>query len=172
MFVGSTRLWPIPHDARAVFLMFPEGSHKEEGFTRGRGDCRGGDRRAVCARRSHSRAQRQASLSDKEHFFARLGGSSGQNLVNHGGASDPLGAVGTHLGGRRGGWRRRQCNRQPRKQFFGQFGTNSHYATITQYYDGTGNIRATNLGNTNWFDSSTPAHTSPTPPCKARSSST
>src|ERR1041384_270502 len=40
--------------------------------------------------------------------------------------------------------------------FFGQFGTNSHYAIITQYYDGTGSIQTSNLGNINWFDSSTP----------------
>jgi hypothetical protein len=41
-------------------------------------------------------------------------------------------------------------------QFFGQFGTNSHYAIITQYSDGAGAIQTTNLGNVNYFDSSTP----------------
>jgi len=42
------------------------------------------------------------------------------------------------------------------QQFFGQFGTNSHYAIITQYSDGAGFIQTTNLGNTSYFDSSTP----------------
>jgi hypothetical protein len=41
-------------------------------------------------------------------------------------------------------------------QFFGQYGTNSHFAIITQYSDSTGSIHTSNLGNTNWFDSSTP----------------
>ena len=40
--------------------------------------------------------------------------------------------------------------------FFGQFGTNSQYAVITQYNDSTGYIQTSNLGNTYWFDSSTP----------------
>ncbi len=40
--------------------------------------------------------------------------------------------------------------------FIGQFGTSTHYATITQYYDSTGSIQTTNLGNTAWFGSSTP----------------
>ena len=40
--------------------------------------------------------------------------------------------------------------------FFGQFGTTTHYATITQYYDTTGSIQTTNMGNTYWNDTSTP----------------
>jgi hypothetical protein len=40
--------------------------------------------------------------------------------------------------------------------FFNQFGTTSHYATITQYYDTTGSIQTTSLGNTAWYDTSTP----------------
>ena len=40
--------------------------------------------------------------------------------------------------------------------FFGQFGTNGHYATITQYSDSTGAIQTSNLGNTAWYDTSTP----------------
>jgi hypothetical protein len=40
--------------------------------------------------------------------------------------------------------------------FFGQFGTNPHYAIITQYTDGAGAIQTSNLGNIYWFDSSTP----------------
>jgi hypothetical protein len=41
-------------------------------------------------------------------------------------------------------------------QFFGQFGTNAHYAIITQYSDGAGAIQTSNLGNVSYFDSSTP----------------
>lgn len=40
--------------------------------------------------------------------------------------------------------------------FIQQFGTTSHYAIITQYSDTAGNIQTTNLGNTWWFDSSSP----------------
>ena len=40
--------------------------------------------------------------------------------------------------------------------FFNQFGTSSHYASITQYGDTAGKIQTTSLGNTAWFDSSTP----------------
>ena len=41
-------------------------------------------------------------------------------------------------------------------QFFGQFGTSSHYAIITQYSDGAGPIQTSNLGNVSYFDSSAP----------------
>ncbi|MGZ6125099.1 MAG: hypothetical protein ACXWLR_09075, partial [Myxococcales bacterium] len=40
--------------------------------------------------------------------------------------------------------------------FFNQFGTSSHYGVITQYYDSTGSIQTTSLGNTSWVDTSMP----------------
>ena len=40
--------------------------------------------------------------------------------------------------------------------FFGQFGTNSQYKVITQYYDASGSIQLTNLTATHWFDPSPP----------------
>jgi hypothetical protein len=42
------------------------------------------------------------------------------------------------------------------QSFFSQFGTSAEFNTITQYYDGGGNIHTTSLGNTAYFDSSTP----------------
>ena len=107
-------------------------------------------------------ADRVQELNDRHHFpskelFARLRGGGGQNLVNHGGpvihsahvvpifwgpSWGPSGvdnATATHI-----------------INFFGQFGTSSHYAVITQYYDASGSIQTSILGNTNWFDSSPP----------------
>jgi hypothetical protein len=42
------------------------------------------------------------------------------------------------------------------QSFFGQFGTSAEYNTITQYSDGAGAIHTSALGNTSFFDSSTP----------------
>jgi len=42
------------------------------------------------------------------------------------------------------------------QSFFGQFGTSAEYNTITQYSDGAGAIQTTSLGNTSFFDSTTP----------------
>jgi len=42
------------------------------------------------------------------------------------------------------------------RSFFGQFGGNGEYNTITQYSDGSGTIMQTTLGTTAYFDGSTP----------------
>ncbi len=92
----------------------------------------------------------------KEQFFARRGGS-GQNLVYHGGAVIHSARVVPIFWGPSwgtGGADHATANHII--QFFGQFGTSSHYAIITQYYDSAGSIHTSSLGNTSWFDSSTP----------------
>jgi hypothetical protein len=42
------------------------------------------------------------------------------------------------------------------RSFFGQFGGNGEYNTITQYSDGSGTIMLTSLGTTAFFDGTTP----------------
>ena len=93
----------------------------------------------------------------KEKFFARPGGGGAQNLVNHGGPvihSARVVAIFWGPSWGTGGADNATANHVI--QFFGQFGTSSHYAIITQYYDSAGSIHTGNLGNTAWFDSSTP----------------
>ena len=90
--------------------------------------------------------------------FAR--GGHGANLSYHGG--DILNAAhvvpiywGSYWGSGTGASERTAMN-----SFFSQFGTNSHYAVITQYYDTTtGSTRyigASNLFSTDSYDSSNP----------------
>ena len=97
----------------------------------------------------------------KDKFFqqqAKPGGQAGaSNLTNHGGpVIHSAHVVPIFWGPSWGTGGSDSATATHIIQFFGQFGTNSHYATITQYYDSSGNIQTSNLGNTNWFDSSTP----------------
>lgn len=93
----------------------------------------------------------------KEKFFARVKSGGSSNLVNHGGpVIHSAHVVPIFWGPSWGTGGADNATATHIIQFFGQFGTNSHYATITQYYDGSGSIQTSNLGNTNWFDSSTP----------------
>src|SRR3954470_8730522 len=93
----------------------------------------------------------------KEQFFARPGGGSGQNLSYHGGpVIHSARVVPIFWGPSWGTGGADSATATHVVQFFGQFGGSSHYATITQYSDGAGNIHTTNLGSTSWFDSSTP----------------
>ena len=93
----------------------------------------------------------------KDKFFARVKSGGGQNLVNHGGpVIHSAHVVPIFWGPSWGTGGADNATATHIIQFFGQFGTNSHYATITQYYDGSGSIQTSNLGNTNWFDSSAP----------------
>ena len=85
------------------------------------------------------------------------GGARTSNLTNHGGpVIHSAHVVAIFWGPSWGAGGADSATAQHEIGFIGQFGTNSHYATITQYYDSTGSIQTTNLGNTNWFDSSTP----------------
>jgi len=93
----------------------------------------------------------------KERFFARPGGGGSQNLVNHGGAvihSARVVAIFWGPSWGTGGADNATANHV--MQFFGQFGTNSHFAVITQYFDSAGSIHTSSLGTTHWFDSSPP----------------
>jgi hypothetical protein len=109
-------------------------------------------------------ADRVQELNDKHHFpskekfFAnKRAGGGAQNLVNHGGPVIHSARVVPIFWGPSwgtGGADNATANHVI--QFFGQFGTSSHYAIITQYFDSAGSIHTTNLGNTSWFDSSTP----------------
>jgi hypothetical protein len=93
----------------------------------------------------------------REKFFAKVKSGGGQNLLNHGGpVIHSAHVVPIFWGPSWGTGGADNATANHIIAFFGQFGTNSHYATITQYYDGTGSIQTSNLGNTNWFDSSTP----------------
>jgi hypothetical protein len=95
----------------------------------------------------------------KEHFFARPGSGGSQNLTNHGGpVIHSARVVPIFWGPSWGTGGADSATATHIRQFFSQFGTNSHYAVITQYYDSTGSIQTSNLGNTAWFDSSTPPH--------------
>jgi hypothetical protein len=107
-------------------------------------------------------ADRYPETNDRHHFpskeqFAKRGGGSAQNLTNHGGPVLRSARVVPIFWGPSWGTGGADSSTATHiMQFFGQFGTSSHYAVITQYYDSTGNIQTTNLGNTAWFDSSTP----------------
>ena len=107
-------------------------------------------------------ADRYPETNDRHHFpskeqFAKRAGGSGQNLTNHGGpVLRSARVVPIFWGPSWGTGGADSSTAMHITQFFGQFGTSSHYAVITQYYDSTGNIQTTNLGNTAWFDSSTP----------------
>ena len=92
-----------------------------------------------------------------EHF-AR--GGHGANLSYHGGDILPAAHVvpiywGSYWGSGTGATERSTMN-----SFYSQFGTNSHYQTLTQYYDTTtGSTRyigLTSLYSGEWYDSSNP----------------
>jgi hypothetical protein len=94
---------------------------------------------------------------DKKNFFARPGGGGNQNLANHGGPVIHSARVVSIFWGP--SWGTGGADNGTANHiiaFFNQFGTSSHYAVITQYYDSGGSIQTTSLGNTAWFDSSTP----------------
>jgi len=88
------------------------------------------------------------------------------NLSYHGGSILNAAKVvpiywGSYWGGTTGASQRSAMN-----LFFQQFGTNSHYGTITQYYDTvTGSTRYVGLtsllasGNTGWYDATNPSST-------------
>jgi hypothetical protein len=94
----------------------------------------------------------------KEQFFAKPGGgANSQNLSYHGGpVIRSARVVAIFWGPSWGTGGADSATATHIQQFFGQFGTSSHYSVITQYSDGTGHIQTTNLGNTHWFDPSTP----------------
>jgi len=93
----------------------------------------------------------------KERFFARPGGAGGQNVTYHGGpVIHSARVVAIFWGPSWGTGGADSATATHITQFFNQFGTSSHYATITQYYDSAGNIQTSRLGNTAWFDPSTP----------------
>ncbi|HZR11490.1 MAG TPA: hypothetical protein VFA79_23090 [Myxococcales bacterium] len=101
-------------------------------------------------------------LNERHHFptkekFAKVRSSGGQNLVNHGGpVIHSAHVVPIFWGPSWGTGGADNATANHIISFFGQFGTNSHYAIITQYYDAAGSIHTSSLGNTNWFDSSAP----------------
>jgi hypothetical protein len=98
--------------------------------------------------------------NDNVHLFhakgwARPGGGGGQNLAYNGGPVIRSASVVAIFWGPT--WKTSDATIASTIQnFFGQFGTSGEYKTITQYYDGTGNIQASNLGTTAFFDTSTP----------------
>jgi len=110
-------------------------------------------------------ADRYPELNTRQHFpdhatfeahVHNQAGSRG-NLVNHGGpVIHSARVVPIFWGPSWGTGGADSATAQHVIGFFGQFGTSSHFATITQYYDASGSIQTSNLGNTNWFDSSTP----------------
>jgi hypothetical protein len=94
---------------------------------------------------------------NKENFFARPGGGGSQNLTSHGGpVIHSARVVPIFWGPSWGTGGADHATANHILAFFNQFGTSSHYAVITQYYDSAGSIHTTSLGNTGWFDSSTP----------------
>jgi hypothetical protein len=94
--------------------------------------------------------------SKNVHADAGAGGGGG-NLANHGGpVIRSAKVVSIFWGPKWGTGGVDAATAQHIISFFGQFGTSSHYATITQYYDSTGSIQTANLGNTAWYDGSTP----------------
>ena len=98
-------------------------------------------------------------LPDQASFFARPGGGGSSNLTYHNGPvihvahvvpifwGPSWGAGGSDAG-----------NASTIQSYVANFGTSSHYATITQYSDTAGKIQTSNLagGPGAYFDSSTP----------------
>jgi serine protease len=94
---------------------------------------------------------------EKEHAAKAAGSKSGQNLSYHGGPVIHSARVVTIFWGPSWGSGGSDASIATHIQsFFGQYGTSAEYNTITQYYDGSGNIHTSSLGNTSYFDSSTP----------------
>ena len=107
-------------------------------------------------------ADKSTELNTVHHFPTKDAHSSGgarptSGLTNHGGpVIHSARVVPIFWGPAWGNGGADSATAQHVIAFFGQFGTNSHYATINQYYDSTGSIQSTNLGNTYWFDGSAP----------------
>ena len=96
-------------------------------------------------------------LPDQASFFARPGGGGSQNLTYHNGPVIHDAHVvpifwGPSWSGSDAG------NASTIQSYLANYGTSSHYAVITQYYDTAGNIHTSNLagGPGAYFDSSTP----------------
>jgi hypothetical protein len=109
-------------------------------------------------------ADRVQELNNKHHFpskdefFAKpVRSGSAQNLTNHGGpVIHSARVVSIFWGPSWGTGGADNATANHITAFFNQFGGNSHYAVITQYFDSAGSIHSTSLGNTAWFDTSTP----------------
>ena len=103
-------------------------------------------------------AKEKHHFPEKSKFFARPARPRpNQNLVNHGGpVIHSARVVSIFWGPSWGTGGSDNATANHIIAFFNQFGTSSHYAVITQYFDSSGNIQTTSLGNTAWFDSSTP----------------
>jgi len=103
-------------------------------------------------------------LNERHHFptkekFAKVRSSGGQNLVNHGGpVIHSAHVVPIFWGPSWGSGGSDASNASTIESYIGNYGTTSHFAVITQYYDTTGNISTSNLagGPKAYFDGSTP----------------
>ena len=92
---------------------------------------------------------------DKDHAlgWAKPGGGSGQNLVNHGGPVIAQATVVSIFWGSEWGTQSNPSSlASDTTAFFANFGTTGEYNVITQY----SNIQTTNLTNTHWVDTSNP----------------
>jgi len=93
----------------------------------------------------------------REHGAKPGGAAGGQNLSYHGGpVIHSARVVPIFWGPSWGAGGSDAAIATNIQSFFGQFGTSAEYNTITQYSDGTGAIQTTTLGNTSFFDSTTP----------------
>ena len=92
---------------------------------------------------------------DKDHAlgWAKPGGGSGQNLVNHGGpVIQQANVVSIFWGSEWGTQSNPSSLASNTTAFFANFGTTGEYNVITQY----SNIQKTGLTNTHWVDTSNP----------------
>jgi len=122
--------------------------------------CMGGDPSAVGEDEAAVRNEtNHVHLPDQASFFARPGGGGGSNLSYHGGpVIHAAHVVPIFWGPSWGSGGSDAGNASTIQSYVANFGTSSHYAMITQYGDGTGQIQASNLagGHAAYFDSSTP----------------
>jgi hypothetical protein len=98
-------------------------------------------------------------LPDQASFFARTGGGGTSNLSYHNGpVIHAAHVVPIFWGPSWGSGGSDASNASTIQAYIANYGLTSHYAVITQYYDTTGKIQASNLagGPKAYFDSSTP----------------
>jgi hypothetical protein len=98
-------------------------------------------------------------LPDQASFFARPGGGGSSPLLYHKGpVIHAAHVVPIFWGPSWGAGGNDAGNASTIQAYIANYGTTSHFAVITQYYDNTGNIQTSNLagGPKAYFDSSTP----------------
>ncbi len=99
----------------------------------------------------------QRFFLDKASHAARPGGGGASNLSYHNGpVIHSARVVSIFWGPSWGTGGADSATASHVVSFFNQFGSSSHWLPITQYGDTAGKVQTTSLGNTTWFDSSTP----------------